>query len=192
MYQQRIRWHSSSTYPVKWLPEKDSADVDHHLNTLLTSLGPTPQHISVLIIISTDLHVILRSSYTGCISECLKGISETGSRDATGESVREFKQRQNNNKNMARPEKENEWQRRLLLVLAEGLCLLSSSALSGPCLSSFGGLSFHVPGEQVFIGSRAESMHTQSTDWEVIEAMIEARWSLQIFNSKSSKFIYLP
>lgn len=168
MYQQRIRWHSSSTYPVKWLPDKASADVDHHLNTLLTSLGPTPQHISVLIIISTDL------------------------RDATGESVREFKQRQNNNKNMARPEKENEWQRRLLLVLAEGLCLLSISALSGPCLSSFGGLSFHVPGEQVFIGSRAESMHTQSTDWEVIEAMIEARWSLQIFNPKSSKFVYLP
>lgn len=61
---------------------------------------------------------------------------------------------------MARPEKER--QRRLLLELAEGLCLLGSSALSGPCLSSFDGLSFHVPEEQVFIGSRAESTHTHN------------------------------
>lgn len=66
---------------------------------------------------------------------------------------RESKHRQNNNMNVARPEKENERQKTTV-----GLCSGSvplQQLGSGPCLSSFDGLSvlsLPLPGEQVFIG----------------------------------------
>lgn len=66
---------------------------------------------------------------------------------------RESKQRQNNNENVARPEKENEAQK-TTVGLRSG-SVPPQQLGSGPCLSSFDGLSvlsLPLPGEQVSVG----------------------------------------
>ncbi len=123
---------------------------------------------------------------------CAASFQRPGTEDETGERVwekdRESKQRQNDNKNVARAEKE-----RLLLVFAVGLCLLSGSALDPVCPASTDwACSLFLCQEDTFLLARSRHMRRRYTQTALTEKEVAAWEHMTKFtDAKSKEFVCL-